>query len=176
MLKRNKRTCVVQTWTPVWSSGDTPCVTTNWGQSCDTWIDTVGIQKDMGSSVHSENRRCSGVNKRLTQNTPKIYTGHVTQYSEYEPTNAFGSEVTRAMLWPSGSSWSFYIMTTEPLQMALRALQKVWVMEEAAFISSSKTPSSKWSSPLLHLVLSQAASLLCNSVCKSVTQFYSLLG
>lgn len=84
-LKRNKHTCVVHTWAPMWSSGDTPCVTTNCRQSRDTWIATVGIQRDRGSLAHSANRRCSGVNKRMTQNTPKIHTGHVTQYSECEP-------------------------------------------------------------------------------------------
>lgn len=66
-------------------------------------------------------------------------------------------------------------MTTELLQMEFRALQKAWAMEEAVCTPSSKTPSSKRSSPLLHLVLTQAALLAWNSGYRSVTQFYSLL-
>lgn len=130
---------------------------------------------DGGSLEHSGTRRCSGFYKRMAQNTSKIHSGHVTILWMSTSNYACGNEVTKAMAWLSGSSWGFYVMTTELLQMEFRALQKAWAMEEAVCTPSSKTPSSKRSSPLLHLVLTQAALLAWNSGYRSVTQFYSLL-
>lgn len=69
-------------------------------------------------------------------------------------------------------------MTTEPLTDRTQVLTKglghgrgsVYILQQDTILKMEQL------SPLLHLVLTQAAHLAWNSGCKSVTQFYSLLG